>query len=390
MTDQAKVILSLLQLSGIGRKTVYKYMLPTSSSFFTIECISKLISEAQKKTSRVKDFTTDEISGAMETVDKIIDDCERCNIKISSIFDSDFPERLKKIDDPPVILFYRGNIEQLNEQKTIAIIGTREPTDYGFRIAVRIGEMMADSSITTVSGLALGCDTGGHTGTINRNGTTIAILANGLDEIYPKENQGLASEIIDLGGCIISEYPPHAEIQRGFFVDRDRLQAALSDAVFVVETDVKGGTMHTVGFAKKYGKRVYCFNHPDKYLSEPKTHGNQKLISEGAALPVFSKEQLADMHQEIRIHIRVFHGVVELVTGHFHNFRIPRVFPEKKTAFFVRRMPAALSYGSVMAGCRYGWTACVPHSAAPVSSMAVKQTVHSFSVSLKAGFMTPR
>ena len=295
MTEQTKVILSLLQLRGIGRKTVYKYLLPSSSSMFTPDSISLFLGEAHARMARIRTFSKDEIIAAMNKAERIIEECERYNIRIISFVDIGFPTRMKAIDDPPVILFYRGNIGQVNKQKTIAIIGTREPTEYGFRIAVRMGEMMAESGIITVSGLASGCDTGGHTGTINKKGTTIAILANGLDTIYPNANQGLASEIVELGGCLISEYPPHAEMQRGYFVDRDRLQAALSDAIFVVETDIQGGTMHTVAFAQKYGKRIYCFNHPEKFLTEPKTRGNQKLISDGAGIPVYSKEQVTEM-----------------------------------------------------------------------------------------------
>ena len=300
MTEQAKIIIALLQLPGIGRKTIYRFVLPSPDLIFNSECVAALTTAAHAKTSRVKVFSDDEILTAMTAAEKVINECNLSDINICSILDSDFPTRLKAIDDPPVILFYRGCMDQINEQKTIAIIGTREPTDFGFRIAIRIGEMMAESGIITVSGLALGCDTGGHTGTINKNGSTVAVLANGLDVIYPKENLGLASEIINLGGCLISEYPPHSEMQRGYFVDRDRLQAALSDAVFVVETDIKGGTMHTVGFAQKYGKPIYCFNHPEKYLSEPKTQGNQKLIAEGVGLPVYSKEQLAEMISSIK------------------------------------------------------------------------------------------
>ena len=292
MTEQAKLILSLLQLQGVGRKTVKKYLLPGSSASYNLDFITEIVNSAHSRTSRVREYSSDEITSAMKAADHIIAACNKYHIKVVSLNDPDFPTRLKQIDDPPVLLYYRGNINLFNENKTIAIIGTREPTNYGYRIAERIGETMTESGIVTVSGLALGCDTGGHTGSVNKNGYTSAILANGLDVIYPKENQKLASNILELGGCIISEYPPCIEVQRGFFVDRDRLQAALSDAVFVVETDIRGGTMHTVEFAEKYGKQVYCFNQPQKFLSEPKTLGNQKLIREGVAKPIYSKEEL--------------------------------------------------------------------------------------------------
>ncbi len=300
MTDQCRLILTFLQLPGIGRKTVYRYMLPSPTDRYDESSIDQLLTIARTKSTRVKEFNRGEIIAAMSAADHIYEDCEQLDVEVIAVTDPNFPARLLQIDDPPVILFYRGNIESLNEQHTIAIIGTREPTEYGYRIAVRLGEMMAEAGIVTVSGLALGCDTGGHTGTINKNGTTVALLANGLDTIYPKENQLLASELLDLGGCLISEYAPHAEIQRGFFVDRDRLQAGLSDAVFVVETDIKGGTMHTVGFAQKYKKTVYCFNHPASLLNEPKTRGNQDLISKGNAQPIYTKEHIQKLISTIK------------------------------------------------------------------------------------------
>ena len=294
MTEQGKLLLTLMLLPGIGRKTINRYILPLSVNVCDYTGIRNILESAHKKTARVKDFTDDEIESAIEKAGHILNDCEQLDIKTTTITDPDFPAQLHSSDDPPILLYYRGTLGSL-ENHTLAIIGTREPTDYGYRVAVRIGEMMAENGITTVSGLALGCDTGGHTGTVNKSGTTVAVLANGLDTIYPKENQSLAKEILQLGGCLLSEYPPNAEVQRGFFVDRDRLQAALSDGIFVVETDIKGGTMHTVEFAQKYGKQIYSFSHPEKYLMEPKTRGNQKLITNGNAIGISGKDDIYAM-----------------------------------------------------------------------------------------------
>ncbi len=299
MTDQGRLLLALMQLPGIGRKTINRYMLPLSANCSDFTGIRDILEDAHKKTARVKEFSNDEIESAIVKADHILDDCEQLDIKTTAITDPDFPSRLHSVDDPPIVLYYRGNLDSL-ENHTIAIIGTREPTDYGYRIAVRIGEMMAVNGITTVSGLATGCDTGGHTGTVNKNGSSVALLANGLDTIYPKENQKLAAQMLELGGCLISEYPPKAEMQRGFFVDRDRLQAALSDGIFVVETDIKGGTMHTVHFGQQYGKKIYCFNHPEKYLGEDKTRGNQKLIKDEVAISVGSKNDIDNMLQTLK------------------------------------------------------------------------------------------
>ena len=98
---------------------------------------------------------------------------------------------------------------------------------------------------------------------------------------YIQQRIKLAQKILESGGGLISEYPPYSNIFKNYFVDRDRLQSGLSDGVVVVETGEKGKTLHTVGYALEYGMVLACFNHPKKYLAEPKTFGNQKLIKEG-------------------------------------------------------------------------------------------------------------
>ena len=131
-------------------------------------------------------------------------------------------------DDAPVVLYCMGNIEALN-QETIAIIGTREPDEIYKEPGMEIASLLAKNGFSIVSGLAMGCDTLGHIGALKSSGVTTAVLANGLDTIYPKENAHLANEIIDNDGCLVTEYPPYTKIERWYFPQRDRLQSALSD-----------------------------------------------------------------------------------------------------------------------------------------------------------------
>lgn len=300
ITESGKVVLSLLQMPGIGRKTVIQHCCIEPETKCDLTSLRRIIEYARKNNSRIKQSDTETINSAVSKATQIIETCEKYNIKIISYVDTNYPERLFSSDDPPAILYYIGSIDFLNQgKKAVAIIGTLTPTDLGSRIAIRIGERIAEAGFISVSGLALGCDTGGHTGSINKSGLSVAILANGLEKVYPEENTDLAKKITEHGGCIISEYPPETIMQRGYFVDRDRLQAALSDAIFVVETDIQDGTMHTVSFGRKYGKPIYCFKHPENYLSIPVTQGNQKLIIDGTAIPIGDKDDIANFISDI-------------------------------------------------------------------------------------------
>ena len=171
------------------------------------------------------------------------------SIQIVTYLDANYPKRLKNIIDQPTVLYYKGNIECLNKKDTVAIIGTREPTEYGVKIARNLGSSFGKRDYVVVSGLALGCDMYGHEGCLDENGTTVAVMPCGLDTVYPAKNKPLAEKILDKGGCLISEYPIKTRVFKNFFVERDRLQSGLSDGVFVIETGEKGGKLHTVGYA---------------------------------------------------------------------------------------------------------------------------------------------
>jgi DNA processing protein len=158
--------------------------------------------------------------------------------------DPQYPKLLESIAAPPIILNVLGNLDGLLTKPGVAVIGTRQPSSFGRQIGERIGYRLGESGINVISGLAIGCDTAGHTGCLQANGMTTAIVAHGLDTVYPKENKPLFQSILENNGCIVSEYMVKTRSLPTFFVERDRIQAGLSVATFVIETDVKGGTMH--------------------------------------------------------------------------------------------------------------------------------------------------
>ena len=206
---------------------------------------------------------------------------------------SDYPDRLRQIDDSPVVLFAKGNTKALCAPASVAIVGTREPTSLGERAAERAGCLAAEASVIVVSGLALGCDTKAHQGCVDAGGIGVAVLANALNRVYPAENSDLADQLLDKGGCLVSENPVGAKLSRWAFAYRDRLQSGLADRVLVIETDVKGGTMHTVKYSRQQRRPLGCIDHPQEFLSAPKTRGNQMLIQNGTAAAISNSESLS-------------------------------------------------------------------------------------------------
>lgn len=192
--------------------------------------------------------------------------------------DVNFPKKLLSIHNPPIRLYVKGDVTILKD-KGVAIIGTRNPTEYGKKAAYRLSEIFTNNGFNIISGLALGCDTHAHEGCLNANGKTIAILAHGLDVIYPKENKKLSEKILENGGCLISEYPINTKIEKYNFINRNRLQSGLSCGIIVIETDITGGTMHTVNHAIKQNKLIGVLGgHSEKYINENSIKGNYKLL----------------------------------------------------------------------------------------------------------------
>ena len=284
------VVLTLMQIKGISRKSILKKFKINSMSCSEEE-FKDIFKIAAMNNKGIVIPTKNEISVAVDRQLEIIDLNEKNDINIVTYYDDKFPCKLRTINDPPVLLYYKGNIDSL-DNKCIAIIGTREPTEHGIKVARQFGYIFGRDGYTVVSGLATGCDTFGHIGCVQSNGITAAVLAGGLDKVYPKANRELSEKILDIGGCLLSEYATGTKPFKSTFVERDRLQSGLSDGVLVIETDIKGGTMHTVQDCLDANRILACYNHPLDLLKEGKTRGNQRLIQEGKAIPIANNEDV--------------------------------------------------------------------------------------------------
>lgn len=201
------------------------------------------------------------------------------NIKIININEREYPQALKKIYDPPISLYVKGNIEKLNN-KNIGIVGCRECTTYGKKSAEYFSYNLSKQNINIVSGLAKGIDSYAHLGSLN-TGNTIAVLGNGLDMIYPKENLELANEIIKKGGTIISEYPCGTKPDKMKFPARNRIISGISSGIIVIEAKEKSGTLITVDFALEQGRDVFVV--PGN-INSINSVGTNDLIKQGARL----------------------------------------------------------------------------------------------------------
>ena len=209
-----------------------------------------------------------------------------------SIKNNKYPNQLKNIYDPPAKLYVLGNRFILN-QRNFAIVGSRKATQYGKKIAMQISKELAENGLNVVSGLAIGIDSYAHLGCLQVKdaGKTIAVLGSGLDGIYPKENRKLAEQIINSGGCIISEYPIGSKIEKNNFPQRNRIISGLSEGILVVEASQKSGALITAEFGAEQGKEVFAV--PGD-INKEQSEGCNLLIKDGANV-VTSSQDIIDI-----------------------------------------------------------------------------------------------
>lgn len=227
-----------------------------------------------------------------EIIDKHIKYMKENKIDIIHICEKNYPQQLKQIYDPPICLYIKGNKEILNN-KCIGIVGCRECSEYGKNVAKYFSYNLANQNINIVSGLAKGVDSYAHLGCLSttkenkKRGKTIAVVGNGLDIVYPKENTNLAKMIIESGGAIISEYPCGTKINKMNFVARNRIVSGISSGIIVVEAKEKSGTLITVDFALEQGRDVYVV--PGN-INSINSIGTNELIKQGAKIVTTYKD----------------------------------------------------------------------------------------------------
>jgi DNA processing protein len=220
------------------------------------------------------------------------------------IVDRQYPPLLRLISDPPPIIFASGNVSILSETESVAVVGTRRPTELGTDMAHQIAFRLASERYMVVSGLAKGIDTAAHLGALEASGKTIAVLGTPLDDIYPRENQLLAEHIAK-SGALVSELAFGTPPSRTTFIRRDRIQSGLAIAVFAIQTGLTGGTMHTVTFAKRQGRLLFCPKPPAIEVMCRQNAGILRLLRSGRALKLGTEyhslfRKLTEQHERLK------------------------------------------------------------------------------------------
>ena len=206
--------------------------------------------------------------------------CDALGVRILPFDDPDYPLAFSRIPDMPLVLYCTGDPRWLNEPGAVGVVGSRKPTEYGLAAAADIGERLAQAGAIIVSGLADGLDSAGHKAAVKNNSPTIGVMGVQIDRTYPASNVVLRHKI-EQNGCIISEYAPGGDAPGALgFLQRNRLIAALSSALLVVEAREKSGTMSTVAHAERYGKPVFAV--PGSIYSLNST-GTNALLRDGRA-----------------------------------------------------------------------------------------------------------
>lgn len=273
----------LTQLSGIGpikqKRLLYKFNNPKKIFSANINELKKCKGIGQKLANRIKN------SNSLNKAKIIFEKCKKNNIKLLNYNNYLYPERVKKIKDTPVLLYYMGNL--FPQKYTIAIIGARRCSNYGKKVTKRVASFLANKNIAVISGMAKGIDSYAHSVCINYGGYTLAVLGTGLDICYPAEHRELKKKII-AKGAILTEYPPGTQAIAHNFPKRNRLLSAWSHKVLIVEAGMKSGCLITDSYAKKQNRKLLVV--PGGIFNQ-QSCGCNELIYKGEEI-FLKKEQL--------------------------------------------------------------------------------------------------
>lgn len=318
-------IIALMNLKGVGSKTLVDFLSAGREKIeradaFDADFAESLTSDnpkARRIARALHDAETsweNQVSTAYETIE-IAD--ER-SVTVLNPFSDSYPRRLLRNSSYPPVLYCKGSLDAINAEKAVAIIGTRNPTDFGMRMGRRFAQILAEDGYVVVSGLAVGCDTLGHEGALDVGGVTVAVLPTPIcAPVYPGQNQGLANRIVEAGGALLSEYGPGVQLSNRQLVSnlvaRDEWQPALSDGVTAIETSVGGGTRHAVEHALRTGVPLAVFDYRENerlrpvFETDPRFGGNMKYLTTGReTLSIYGPETIETFKDAMDVHRKMW------------------------------------------------------------------------------------
>ena len=283
--DQRKFWVAFNAIQGIGSARLQKL-----AAYFPDLSTAWYANRSDLLASGLPERICDLFIASRKNIDpeNILDSILTKGIEIQTIDDDTYPRRLKEINNPPPVIYLKGEYIPTDEW-AVAIVGTRIATSYGKQITQELAAFLANHDITVVSGMARGVDAFAHQSAIQSNGRTIAVLGCGVDVVYPPEHKNLASQI-EKHGAIMSDYLPGTPPESSNFPPRNRIISGLSLATIVIEAGEKSGALITASYAAEHGRDVYALPGPI-YAAQSK--GTNRLISQGA-IPLLNYDQLLD------------------------------------------------------------------------------------------------
>lgn len=272
ISERTKKLLTLSRLKGVGAVTLRKLIANSN-------VLEDKIEEIVKSSFKPLKLNNSDIASALEFAESQAQKAIELGHKITSYGEPDYPELLYGLDDYPPILFIAGNVKAMSK-KAITVIGTRQPTEDGSVIAKRVTSWFCDRGWNIVSGLAIGIDQIAHETSLAHNSQTVAVLAHGLEKIYPKKNTELAEKILKEGGTWVSEYSYGTNVNPARLVQRDKIQAALGAGVMLVQSGLEGGSLHASRHILKYKRPLIVVGQSknDWLLSSEKAQANFLLL----------------------------------------------------------------------------------------------------------------
>lgn len=224
----------------------------------------------------------------LDLADEILGDCDRLGIRLLTLQDAAYPERLKAIHQPPLVLYWKGRQIAFDEELAIAVVGTRKATPYGIQAASRLSAELTGKGVLIVTGMAEGIDAAAVRGALKMGGPVVSVLGGGIDRVYPWYHKELYEDVAAVG-TLLSEYPPGTEPKGANFPIRNRIISGLSLGVLAVESGRSGGALLTVGHALDQDREVFAVPGP---MDAPESEGTNRLIQEGAAKLILGAEDI--------------------------------------------------------------------------------------------------
>ena len=294
MNKELKYWLAFSKLEGVGSANLFDIY----SHFGSME--SAWIDSALdwQEVKQLRNSTISAFKEKQKEIDleKIEDDFSQKNIGVVTLEDEDYPECLRNIDNPPAILFFKGDFLNKDFNKTLAVVGSRRCTSGAVENTKAIIKGLKCADAVIVSGGAYGIDTAAHSGALEAGLETIVVLGGGIEHLYPNQNIPMFKKILENNGVLLSEYYPETQPDVYRFPQRNRIISGLSKGTLVVEANIKSGALITARLCLEQGKELMCM---PGLLSNPNTQGTHKLLKEGAGLVTTSEDIINYLGWEI-------------------------------------------------------------------------------------------